>query len=493
MSLDTDFVTGTSAAAFLADPELSSAKGRIGYYDLQVRTVEKLYFPQIANGSFGSVSFRTSIILLNTSGRDATGSVSFFRSDGTPLQLSFAGSAADTRYFFSLKPKGSLLVSSDGLGTGESGYAIVQATAPIGGSAIFSQYDDAGALVSEAGVAAAEANTFFTLPVDVTGEFNTGLALANLVARRTVSLSLKLVNEKGETTSTKTLTLGADKHTAVYVSGAGQLFPDTRNFRGSLQVSGDASILAVALRSGRRALTTLPVAALEQGFQPVTLYFPHVAVGASQPSYSSTLILVNSGFFPVTGTIRFTRSDGTPMVVTTAARSASSHAFSIPAQGTLFFEALATGALATGYAVVEADHGIAGTLVFSQLGSTGEVVTEAAVPVSARYGRFYLFAQSETISGMSFDTGFALASTGTAVTVSYTLAPATDPSQVMTLGPTSLEAGKHLAEFVSGTGQLFPTFTGRGLLEVQATPTVPAVTLRLTSTTLTSLPVVPIP
>jgi hypothetical protein len=384
--------------------------------------------------------------------------------------------------------RGAVLVKAEGLGAGESGYASVVTTAPVGATAIFSQFDSAGTLISEAGVGAATPMSFFSLPVDVSGDFNTGLAVANL-ASSTAQLYCKLLDESGRVVATRNQQLEAGKHLAIYVAGPGQLFPGIANLRGSLQVLSDVPVAATALRTTKSTLTALPVAGLNQPYQPVTLYFPQVVVGSTGSSYRTTIILTNTGFFPVSGTLEFTQSNGSPMGVTIAARSSAVHSFTIPAQGTAFFETAPAGTLANGYAIVNADHGLAGTLIFSQLSSTGALVTEAAVPASPRYSKFYIFAQAEE----GFNTGFAVATPAASALLQYTLAPAADPTQTIEMGPVPLATNCHVAELIAGVNQLFPTFTGQGTLEVRSDHPVPAVTLRITARTMTALPVIPIP
>jgi len=56
-----------------------------------------------------------------------------------------------------------------------------------------------------------------------------------------------------------------------------------------------------------------------------------------------------------------------------------------------------------------------------------------------------------------------------------------------------LAAGNQKTQFVSGNHQIFDGFDGTGVLEVISDQQVAAVALRVTATTITMLPVVPIP
>jgi len=477
-------------AVFAADPYVSSANGLIGHYRLRLQLLSDLYFPQIANGAFGSVYFATSVILVNPNSTEISGSLSFFKSDSTPMEvLQSAGGGAST-VWFRIPPKADFVFKSDGAGLGTSGYARVRVNGTIGGNAIFSEYADSGALITEAAVAAAAPMDFFAFPVDITGDFNTGVAVANPDSARDINIALKLVDLSGNLVATQSLTLAAGNQRAIYVSGLGQLFPAIRNFRGSLQVLADVPIPSVALRISDRTMTTLPAVALDQSFQPATIYFPQVVVGPATASYRSTIILVNPGYFAISGTIRFTRSDGSPMEIGLgSAPSGSTFTFDIRPQGTLFLESLPTELLMTGYAVLTANHGVGGVLIFSQFDAAARLLTEAAVPPAQPSEDFLVFAQSDG----GYNTGVALANVnGQPSGLSYLLRPDSQSGPPLESTPGPLEAGKHNASLISGADQLFPVFSGTGTLEVRSAFPVPAVALRLTGSTMTAVPVVPI-
>jgi hypothetical protein len=80
----------------------------------------------------------------------------------------------------------------------------------------------------------------------------------------------------------------------------------------------------------------------------------------------------------------------------------------------------------------------------------------------------------------------------TSTSLNYTLLQGTDTVTTQKKGPISLLAGRHVAEFISGPGQLFPSFTGRGTLEIKADVAIAAVALRISARTITALPVIPI-
>jgi hypothetical protein len=488
---DSQYGSIFSNTAFLADPYVSSATHMIGYYQIRVRPLQTLFFPQIANGSYGSVYFSTTVVLVNTANTPATGSISFFNADGTPMEITAAASSETrSQFWFTIPAKSNFVLVTDGSGPGKSGYARVLANGSIGGSAIFSEYATGGSLITEAAVGASTPMDFFTFPVDVTGDFNTGVAIANPEGAEAINVLLNLLDLSGNPVSSTSIPLEAGKQMAVYVSGLGQLFPGLRNFRGSLQVMADIPVPAVALRSSSRTLTAFPAASLNQTYDPVTLYFPQLVVGPSGGSYRSTIVLTNPSYFAVSGTIRFTGSNGSPMPIRFGSAPASAtYNFSLAPQGTLFLESNPAESLITGYAVLSADHGLGGVVIYSQFDQSGRLETEAAVPPAPLSENFLIFAQS---SG-GYNTGVALANvTPTASRLTYLLRDDTEPWNPQQIDPADLEPGKHNATLVSGANQLFPGFSGTGTLEVISAYPIPAVALRLTATTMTAVPVIPI-
>jgi hypothetical protein len=489
---DPNFTTAFKDGQFLTSPGLSSTKNDIGYYELHVHASHDLWFPQIANGSFGGVYFTTSLLLVNYSSLQASGHVEFYNSDGSPMLSTFVpGQEPSNSAFFSIPPHGNWVVKTDGAGSGTSGYAILRSSVRIGGSVVFSQHDSGGALMTEAGVPAATGMDFFTFPVDVTGGFNTGVAVANLGNDRTVNLFCKLLNQGGQTVQTRTVSLEPGKHMATFVSGAGQLFPSVTNFRGSLQIFADSPVPAVALRSSENTLTTLPATNMNQASQAVALYFPQVVAGRGNETYRSTIILTNPGYFPTTGTIRFNLSNGGPMALDVEGRVAATHSFTVPPLGTVFLESTAPAELETGYAVLTADHGVGGVIIYSQYSAaTGKLQTEVGVGAATPYSKFCLFAESEG----EYNTGIAVANISTTSSeLDYSLRPASESAETLNKENVTFAPGTQQAVLIAGKGQIFPAFEGNGNLEVTASSAVPAVALRITATSMTALPVIPIP
>ena len=490
---DSGFSTLYQNPDYLQDPYVSGASGVIGYYKVSVRDLQYLCIPQFAIGSFDDTTYKTRILLINPSEQTATGSISLFKSDGTPFAVTFSlPGGSENTYWFSIQPKGQLILEADQEGPGSAGYATIVSTASLAGSAIFAQYDAAGSLITQAAVQASPLMEYFAFPVDIGGDYNTGLAIANMNGSAPVNLYFRLIDTGGNPQAERQLSLVPGEQIALYAGGEGQLFPSLTDFRGSVQVFADSFVSAIALRISPRTLTTLPVLSMDQFFDPTTLIFPDMVSGTmSGKDYRSTMIMTNPSYYPITGTIQFTKPDGTPMPLMVGSTYSSRLNFQIPALGSIFLQPSSRGGFFRGYATVAANHGFGGVLVYSQFdATTGNLETEAGVPASTGTSHFLVPAENQD----GFCTGLAVANpTGTDANLLYRLSTDSNPSMVLENGPVPLAAGNQKAQFVSGNYQIFDGFDGTGVLEVISDQQVAAVALRVTATTITMLPVVPIP
>lgn len=98
----------------------------------------------------------------------------------------------------------------------------------------------------------------FIIPIDITGNFDTGIAFFNPEVGR-VTLTMRLRDRSGVTVSAASMLLDGKNHKAQFVS---QLFTGVTDFRGSLWVSATGEVAALTLRQNLVPLsfTTLPVA-----------------------------------------------------------------------------------------------------------------------------------------------------------------------------------------------------------------------------------------
>jgi hypothetical protein len=222
-------------------------------------TKSTLNLAHIANGSFGSGSYKMSFLIFNISSSTANVSLTLTDDDGLPLNLSIVGHGNQSRFDFSgLAPGASLFLQTDGAGSVVTGGATITSNTPIGASGIFTVLNSQGGFQTETGVGDSPVLTSLTLPVDITGSFNTGVAFLGVGASGP-TLTFRLLDSDGNSVgSSTTRTLAAKGHLAVFVS---QLFPGTSGFRGSLAVTSTAGVAALTLRENDQPLsfTTLPV------------------------------------------------------------------------------------------------------------------------------------------------------------------------------------------------------------------------------------------
>jgi hypothetical protein len=228
------------------------------------------YYPHIANGvQSGAFVWRTTIFLTNpASSGTASGTITLMRENANTAA---AGSTFSSITFvdengapagsggtitFSIPGGATRKYMSDGAGEYAGGFATVTSTAPINGTAIFSQFDTAGRLLAEAGVPAVSAIPRQAIFVDTVGAYNIGVAYAN-PGGAAANVTLSLLNSVAATVATTTQTLGPGNHRAAFTS---EMFPGTPQLVGTMQISSEANLAAIALRFDPefRVFTTLP-------------------------------------------------------------------------------------------------------------------------------------------------------------------------------------------------------------------------------------------
>ncbi len=228
-------------------------------------TEQKLYLPQIANGSFGSGIYKTSFLITNISAAPANVTLSLTGDDGKPVSMTIIGQGRRNIFTFSNLASGaSLFLQTDGVGGLNTAAAMITSDIPVSVSGIFTVLNSTGAFQTEAAVNGSTALNSFAVPVVVTGDYDTGIALTGTTSSDD-SLKIQLLDTEGNAVGMGfTMSLSAGGHMAKMVS---ELFPGIHDFKGSLWVSSSTEVAALALRiSGSPlALTTLPVVTYGKG------------------------------------------------------------------------------------------------------------------------------------------------------------------------------------------------------------------------------------
>jgi len=216
--------------------------------------------PQVANGvdTVTGLNMRTTFLVFNTSPTTANVTFNIRKPDGTAFPVTIEGVANGTDSFTrTLAPGASAILQTDGTGPLSVGSAAVTSDVPVGVAGIFTLFNGPSFL-TEAGVGSSTNRTDFSLPVDVTSAFDTGIAFYN-PGETAVTITAFLLDAAGNRIGESIpLTLGPKSQKAQLVT---ELFPGRSNFRGSVTVHSTGDIAAITLRQNTAPLsyTTLPV------------------------------------------------------------------------------------------------------------------------------------------------------------------------------------------------------------------------------------------
>ncbi|MFB3903396.1 MAG: carboxypeptidase-like regulatory domain-containing protein [Acidobacteriota bacterium] len=223
-------------------------------------TTTSFNLPQVANGidPAMNLSMRTTFVLFNLAESPANLDFTVRKPDGTPFPLTISGKGANQGTFSHTLPAGgAAFLQTDGTGPLSVGSAQVSSSVPVGVSAIFTVYS-ADSFLTETGVGNAPTRTDFTLPVDQTASFSTGVAFFN-PGDAPVTVSVRLLDLAGNRLAESIpLELAPKSQTARFVW---ELFSGQTGTAGSLAVRSSGEIAAVTLRQNFPPLnyTTLPV------------------------------------------------------------------------------------------------------------------------------------------------------------------------------------------------------------------------------------------
>jgi hypothetical protein len=206
----------------------------------------------------------------------------------------------------------------------------------------------------------------------------------------------------------------------------------------------------------RALLLTLLVLAASTVCSAQTFYFPHVAVGAfTGGSWRTTIFLSNATGSPASGTITFSREDGSPFSSTwvdeggNPVNNANVIAFTLGPSASRKFISAGDIPLATGFATITSNSGgILGNAMFTELVGFGNMVAEAGVPMAIPLGKQAIFV--DTTNG--FLTGVAIANpNNSSLHIHFELV--SDSGQIILTQLRDLAPGQHMATFIH---ELFP-------------------------------------
>jgi photosystem II stability/assembly factor-like uncharacterized protein len=259
--------------------------------DTHPQNSDSLYFPQFADGG----GYTTTLVLLNTSDQVETGTFEIRDNNGSLMTVREAGGGTNSSFRYSIEPNGAFRFQTDGSPlNGRAGWLRLipdAGTSTPVGSGIFG-YNPVDILVTESGVPSATATTHASIYVDLTGNHNTGLAIANIAdTDATLRMQTRLI-DGGERFVLTSLRLPAGGHDAKFVD---QLITGiTSGFAGILTIESTTPFAALTIRSLDNErhdflITAFPIADVTQP-APSPLVFPQIADGEG---YITQLILLS--------------------------------------------------------------------------------------------------------------------------------------------------------------------------------------------------------
>lgn len=246
-----------------------------------------LILPQVVVGQH----YTTSILLLSMGNAQVmnwvpsqnlktTGTIYFYRQDGTHLQVSVNGGTPASQIAFSIDPSKSVSYQISSTGSDTPGWALIDIDEPASGSGwgmmdgttitrgmrlmadVFYTYTGEDQPASRVGVVPSmyEMGRFATSMISVLTGSNlyTGVAIVNTSAA-SVTVNLRLKDSSGNVLGTVPLTLGPGNQTAKFVH---ELFSSvlTPNFQGFLEVDSSADgIVTMGLLISQGIMTSVPM------------------------------------------------------------------------------------------------------------------------------------------------------------------------------------------------------------------------------------------
>jgi sugar lactone lactonase YvrE len=287
-----------------------------------VPTNQSSVVPHFVNGS----GWVTEILLINPTHTTLTGTLDF-RSDSGSLTTMTAGGQSGTTFNYSIPPRSSRRLSTDGAGPVTSGSVVVN---PITGVTpvpfvIFSNRT-AGTTVSEAAVQSTS-GTAFQVYVESSGtngepgNIQSGIAVTNKSSSPS-TVTFELTDMDGSNIGLP-VPLSRDLpglgHLAQFLAEFFPALPET--FKGVLRISAEApagiSVVGLRGRYNERAeflMSTTPPVPETQFSAGNELLLPHLADGGG---YTTEFILFSgSGLRPSPGSLQLFQQSGAPLILT---------------------------------------------------------------------------------------------------------------------------------------------------------------------------------
>jgi len=257
-------------------------------------SLQPLYFPQLAAGG----GFQTSLILLNTSTSQESGTIQFRDNNGNSLAVNLKGAAGGSSQLpYSIEPGGVFRLTTDEiLPQSKTGWIEVNPglgqQAPVG-AGVFA-LTQGGVMIAQSGVPATLPTTQALIYVDNTNGHDTGLAVVN--PGHTLSqISIEALHSDGTTavaTATDQMDVdpkGQDSSFASAIIGDA-----AAGFTGVLKLTSSSEFIALTVRAltnelGYFLFTLFPTADAN-GTPSGPIVFPQIAHGEG---YKTEFVFLN--------------------------------------------------------------------------------------------------------------------------------------------------------------------------------------------------------
>jgi hypothetical protein len=400
-------------------------------------TKKTLNLGQVANGG----GLRTSFLIFNISGSPANVTLTLTKDNGSAFVATIVGHGTNSSFNFNnLAPGASLFLQTDGAGSVATGAATIASNVPIGSSGVFTVIDSLGRFQTETGVGDSPVLTSFTLPVDITGTFDTGVAFFK-PGSGGATLTFRLLDAAGAPAGgTAMRNVSGNGHLGIFVS---ELFPGIGSFRGSLAVSSSAGVAALTLRQNSAPLsyTTLPVVLGTSSGKASPGTGPSgkalLSVIELGKDVTSNLVLdekLPSGF-KLTGTVS---GPGQGKIVTASSGPGNGYSGVVNKQTGAYSILLPSGTytLTVGFIPAGVPSGLNVSVILTVTGSvqvSGDTIFDIALPsvpvfnVSGVVGGLNNLSSLSPTSPLSI--GFNIASSSPVVAAQFTVDPATGSYQ----------------------------------------------------------------
>ena len=351
---------------------------------------------QIADGGSMPGGWKTTIILVNSDQINPAGFQLLFHptkniSPDAPFNVIGPGQMGNRMYQGTIPKGGSVTLQTMGPGAPFwQGWAELTAPDSVGGTAIFTQIQNAGTDSEGAVLLKPAAGTSFFLPFDnnsSTGAVTT-MALVNTSSTQAANVTVKFHDQLGNIFGQSSVPLGVSGHDAFSLPDR---FPILANTRGLAEFVSDGPALSgLGLRFNSASFTSFEI--LTPQTAGLRQAIAHIADGGSNGVWKTSIILVNLDNTQSNSvTVTFHNGQGTPasQVLTLDNGAAGAYRTTLGPGGSTTIATSSGAQLWQGWADVASTTSLGGFAVFQQtLGATQIQGTVSFTPVGS--GRFVM-------------------------------------------------------------------------------------------------------